>query len=168
MQDTTKDETIKERDEVGEEIARFVPLNGTFADFKKEVGEFFKERDIAVDTDVLIPAEKVHVIYNDDASKDSSEGDENALQLKMHKLRKRIPASMIEDFEAMSEAELHSRIVQCEVNIHDTEKARERDGELKNLKDKVKLAQAPYNEAKRLQRSISEYCTCLLDQKGKA
>lgn len=95
------------------------------------------------------------------------EGDENALKEKLFKLRKIIPHGMVEDFEAMDEDGLHSRIVQSGVNIHETEKAEDADEDLKSLKEKVKEAKGPYTDAKKVQKAIASYCLCLLEQSGK-
>lgn len=98
---------------------------------------------------------------------DVSHDFDNALLEKMFKLRKKIPADIVEEIEAKSVEDLHVRIVKSEKILHDVEVAREADSDLRCLKDKVKDVQAPYSEAKKLQSSIIRYCTCLLEQKGK-
>jgi hypothetical protein len=90
------------------------------------------------------------------------------LEKKMFQLRKKLKDDdFIQELEAMSHDELRERIVQCELNIHDVERAVESDEELKKLSLKRKELSAPYAEAKKRQQFIERYCTCLLEQKGK-
>lgn len=97
---------------------------------------------------------------------DATEGASVVLQEKMHKLRKKIDPDVLEELEAMEEAELRARIVQCELNEYEVVKARESDVALRELKLKVKEASAPYSEGVKEQRTIATYASCLLDMKG--
>lgn len=99
--------------------------------------------------------------------KEQKEGDLNALQEKMFKLRKVVPADMVEEFQALDEEGLHARIVKSGENIYETEKAEEADEDLRALKEDLKEARGPYTDAKKLQKSIASYCYCLLETMGK-
>lgn len=92
---------------------------------------------------------------------------ELALKEKMFKLRKKLSDELVDELEAMSVDDLHARIVRCEANLHENEQAKDRDQGLKELQTKLKEARAPYQDAKKQQTSIAQYCTCLLDMQGK-
>ena len=98
---------------------------------------------------------------------DDPSAQELMLQETMHKLRKKIPESTVEELEELDEAGLRSRIAQCEVSIHESEQARLTDKQLAAWKEKVKEANAPYNDVKNAQNSIARYCACRLDELGK-
>lgn len=93
--------------------------------------------------------------------------EHNAEEAKLHKLRKKIPKEVIEELEAMDTADLRARIVRCETNIHETERARERDAGLKEMKKKVSDAEKPYRDAKNAQNAIAQYAVVLLKRRGK-
>ena len=91
------------------------------------------------------------------------------LEKRMFKLRKKLAdhADVVEDMEVMDAEDLRSRILQSDSNIHESELARDRDPDVKLYKDKLKEAQAPYNEAKKVQKALADYALCLLDKMGK-
>lgn len=95
---------------------------------------------------------------------ESDNTDPNALQKKMFKLRKKIPPDVVEDLENMDAEALKKRIVQCEMNILETQNALEADDGLAALKEQVKEASGPYRDAKNSQRSIATYCAILLNK----
>jgi hypothetical protein len=103
-----------------------------------------------------------------ESAADAPEGERNALQERMFRLRKKIPMDVIADLEAMDEAALRKKISNCETNILETDKAREADEDLAELKEQAKEAAAPYNDAKKAQRAIAAYCACLMDERGVA
>jgi hypothetical protein len=98
----------------------------------------------------------------------AAEGAQNALEERMFKLRKRIPEGIPEELEALDSEDLKKRIAQCESNILESEKAREADTNLADMKAQAREASAPYREVKKVQRAIAEYAACLLDRSGKA
>lgn len=90
------------------------------------------------------------------------------LELKMFKLRKKIPADQIEDLEGRDTEGLKRRIVESEMHIHETDQAMKADDDLTSLKAQVKEAQAPYVEAKKAQAMLASYAACLLDKRGES
>lgn len=96
----------------------------------------------------------------------SNNGGVDALLLaeRMKKLIKRIPQDVREEIEDLDVSGLKSRIARCAMNIHETSKAKDADVGLKELKEQVKNAAAPYKEASASQKAIAEYCACLIDR----
>lgn len=134
------------------EIVIDADMVGTFADAARKIRH-----------DVLGQSDDTS---STDGTDEASCGASNALQAKMHKLRKVIPTSLIEELDAMGTDDLRIRISKSELNIYETERAREADEELAQLREKVKIMQGPYTDAKKAQTAIIKYCSCLLDQAG--
>ena len=86
----------------------------------------------------------------------------NSIQAKLHRLRKVIPDGVPEELEAMDATGLKNRIVQCELNIHETEQAKEADTELAVLQERIKDMKAPYTDAKKVQTAIAQYASIQL------
>lgn len=149
-------------------------------EFKNAVAKFLDEAGIEYETDVTFDnvGEKITTgkvtlarVPRLEGVGEAPSGDELeeafALETKMNKLRKKLPPELVEELEQMDEADLRKRIVTSECNLHETQKAKEADKELNDLKYKVKEASAPFAEAKKLQTAIIQYATCVLDKQGK-
>lgn len=96
------------------------------------------------------------------------EASTNALLERMFKIRKRLDEDLIDELEALDTSGLRERIVRSEVNQLETERARDADGDLREKKRLLGEAQGPYRDAMKQQKTIANYCACLLDQRGKA
>lgn len=94
------------------------------------------------------------------------QGVANALQMKMAKLRKKIGQDLALELDAFDESALRGRIVQCEINVYESEKAKEADDDLTGMKLAAKEAGLPYADVKKMQKAIATYCSCLLDGKN--
>ena len=90
----------------------------------------------------------------------------NELKETMYKLRKKLPESVVDELDEMNLEQLKARIVQSDVNIHESEKARRNDEELESMKLELKEANAPYRDAVKHQKLIIAYSACLMDVMG--
>lgn len=100
--------------------------------------------------------------------KDTGPGPQNALEEVMFKLRKKLGEGLIEELEALDEGGLRSRIVSCEMNMHETEQAKSADDNLRDLEEQTKNAKAPYTDAIKHQKQIARYCACLREKAGRS
>lgn len=101
-----------------------------------------------------------------DRGNDSDNAVSVALETKMHKLRK-ILRDQSQELEALSTDELKERIVQSEQSLHENEQLKNRDTELHDLSEQLKVLRAPYAERKKYQTAIVQYATCLIERAGK-
>lgn len=87
---------------------------------------------------------------------------------KLFKIRKKLSSTEVEELEALtSDQELRDRIARCEANVEESERARDNDDDLKDLKQQAKDAAAPYRDAIKHQRLIAKYATLLRETRGK-
>lgn len=79
------------------------------------------------------------------------------------KLKKKLPASLVEELVDLSKDDLKARIARCAVNIRDTKIAQSLDEELAQKKAEAREMAAPYRDAVKMQTQISSLCALLLD-----
>lgn len=85
----------------------------------------------------------------------------------LKKLLKVLSESEIEDLDAMSEADLRSRIVTVQRQRSDNAIAKEVDVDLKKAREEVKELTAPYTETEKRLAAITSYAVLRLQNMGK-
>lgn len=101
---------------------------------------------------------------NDDNIPESDRApDPAAKAMKMAKLAKKLPKSLVEELNDLPKDDLKARIVRCAGNIRDTEASREADSALEEQKAKLREMAAPYKDAINMQKTISSFCALLLE-----
>ena len=85
----------------------------------------------------------------------------------LKKLLKVLSESEVEDLDAMSEADLRSRIVTVQRQRSDNAIAKEVDVDLKKAREEVKELTAPYTETEKRLAAITSYAVLRLQNMGK-
>lgn len=74
---------------------------------------------------------------------------------------------LIEQIDNMAAEQLHARIAQAEFEIISHMRLRVADDELTELEERVKALKSQYTDPIAAQKAVVEYCTLLLEQRGK-
>jgi len=85
----------------------------------------------------------------------------------LKKLLKVLSQSEVEDLDAMSEADLRSRIVTVQRQRSDNAIAKEVDVDLKKAREQVKELAAPYAETEKRLAAVTSYAVLRLQNLGK-
>lgn len=88
-------------------------------------------------------------------------------QERLAKLRAKLPHDW-EDLDAMDAKQLNSKIVECQVNLVETQREMAQDIDLQTAKNTLQQHAAPYRDAKKRLTTMAEYCTLRLETSGKA
>jgi hypothetical protein len=112
-------------------------------------------------------AATVEAMRFSDSAKFGTEVIDSGNDAVLKKLLKVLSESEIEDLDAMSEADLRSRIVTVQRQRSDNAIAKEVDVDLKKAREEVKELTAPYTETEKRLAAITSYAVLRLQNMGK-
>jgi hypothetical protein len=84
----------------------------------------------------------------------------------INKVMKKLSPEFIDAIDGMNGDEIKSRILTCESNLYDVEKAKDEDEKLTKAKETAKELAAPYRENKSLEMAKIKYCLYILENRG--
>lgn len=99
-------------------------------------------------------------------SSTNSNGNGNATQAQLFKLRKVLDDTAVEELEAQDRESLTATIARCEDNVREQEQARADCTELTAAKERVKEIDGPFKDAIKYQRAKQRYAAILREQAG--
>jgi len=84
---------------------------------------------------------------------------------RMEKLKKKIPADMLQAVADLDATALREHVVLCQAQLAENEREHDADEDLATAKDTYQQAALPYKKQKTIQTALAAYCSLLIELK---